>query len=57
MGSKFCGGAIQEVIDGDREYYCSTMLTFFKPWELGRSEIRRPKWDDAFGKTCVYTCS
>ena len=32
----FVGGAIPRSDHGDREYYCSTMLAFFKPWRTGK---------------------
>ena len=28
----FVGGGLPRHDQGDREYYCSTMLSFFKPW-------------------------
>jgi len=34
---------------GDREYYCCTMMTLFKPWRTGndlKSELQ--SWDDSF---------
>jgi hypothetical protein len=34
---------------GDREYYCSTMLTFFKPWRTPTDlKIKMDSWDKAF---------
>jgi len=45
----FVGGAIPRSDCGDREYYCSTMLTFFKPWRTGKDlKSENQKWDDAF---------
>ncbi|KAL1677036.1 hypothetical protein EV122DRAFT_198682, partial [Schizophyllum commune] len=32
----FVGGAIPRNDQGDREYYCATMLTLFAPWRRGR---------------------
>jgi len=29
----FAGGSLPRCDRGDREYYCTTMLTLFKPWE------------------------
>ncbi|KII92306.1 hypothetical protein PLICRDRAFT_74657, partial [Plicaturopsis crispa FD-325 SS-3] len=45
----FLGAPLPRVDRGDREYYCSTMLTFFKPWRNGKD--LRPEsqtWDSAF---------
>ncbi|KIM85533.1 hypothetical protein PILCRDRAFT_65747, partial [Piloderma croceum F 1598] len=45
----FVGGAIPRSDRGDREYYCSTMLTFFKPWRTGKDlKSEDQNWDDAF---------
>ncbi|KIM77652.1 hypothetical protein PILCRDRAFT_11911, partial [Piloderma croceum F 1598] len=34
---------------GDREYYCCTMLTFFKPWRSGKDlKSSEESWDKAF---------
>ena len=34
---------------GDHEYYCSTMLTLFKPWRNGLDlKSKDESWDDAF---------
>jgi hypothetical protein len=45
----FIGGAIPRSDRGDREYYCSTMLTFFKPWRTGKDlKSIEQTWDDAF---------
>jgi hypothetical protein len=47
----FIGGVVPRSNRGDREYYCSAMLTFFKPWRNGkdlRSEDQN--WDEAFNK-------
>jgi hypothetical protein len=47
----FIGGAVPRSDHGDREYYCSTMLAFFRPWRTGkdlRSETQ--SWDEAFNK-------
>ena len=36
---------------GDREYYCSTMLTFFKPWHTGNDlNALNTTWDEEFNK-------
>ncbi|KAH7918709.1 hypothetical protein BV22DRAFT_996853, partial [Leucogyrophana mollusca] len=43
------GGSLPRPDRGDREYYCSTMLTLFRPWRRGR-ELKGPEqsWDEAF---------
>jgi hypothetical protein len=47
--SNFIGGVIPRSDCGDREYYCSTMLTFFKPWRTGKNlKFEEQSWDDAF---------
>jgi len=34
---------------GDREYYCCTMLTFFKPWQTGKDlRAESDTWDKSF---------
>jgi hypothetical protein len=34
---------------GDREYYCCTMLTLFKPWRSGKDlKMMSESWDKAF---------
>src|ERR1700678_4151298 len=44
----------QDVINhqGDREYYCCTMLTLFKPWQRGRDlkESVQTSWDNTFNE-------
>ena len=45
----FVGGSLPRQDRGDREYYCTTMLTLFKPWRSGKDlkdEIQ--SWDEAF---------
>ena len=32
----FAGGSLPRCDSGDREYYCATMLTLFKPWKHGK---------------------
>jgi hypothetical protein len=45
----FIGGAIPRSDRGDREYYCSTMLAFFKPWRTGKDlKLEDENWDHAF---------
>jgi len=34
---------------GDREYYCCTMLTLFKPWRTGKDlKLKEQSWDKCF---------
>jgi hypothetical protein len=34
---------------GDREYYCMTMLTLFKPWRSGKDlKTEMDNWDETF---------
>src|ERR1700683_334755 len=36
---------------GDREYYCHTMLTLFKPWRTGKDlKYEIQTWDESFLK-------
>jgi len=36
---------------GDREYYCCTMMTLFKPWRTGKDlKEELQSWDDSFTK-------
>ena len=45
----FIGNTLPHRDQGDREYYCSTMLTLFKPWRSGldlRSNVY--SWDETF---------
>jgi len=45
----FIGRAIPRSDCGDREFYCSTMLAFFKPWRSGKDlKLEYQNWDDAF---------
>jgi len=47
--SNFVGKAIPRSDRGDREYYCSTMLAFFKPWRTGKDlKSKDQSWDDIF---------
>jgi hypothetical protein len=45
----FIGGSLPRPNIGDREYYCCTMLTLFKPWRTGK-ELKQgdTTWDEAF---------
>jgi hypothetical protein len=45
----FIGGSLPRRDQGDREYYCCTMLTLFKPWRSGRGlKDAQETWNDAF---------
>ncbi|KAK0435837.1 hypothetical protein EV421DRAFT_1716399, partial [Armillaria borealis] len=45
----FVGGLLPRHDIGDREYYCTTMLTLFKPWRCG-SDLKASEdtWDQTF---------
>jgi len=45
----FVGGSLPRSDRGDKEYYCATMLTLFKPWRTGKDlKLQNDSWDDAF---------
>ena len=45
----FVGNTLPHHDQGDREYYCSTMLALFKPWRSGLDLRRQTEsWDEAF---------
>jgi len=45
----FIGGTLPRRDRGDREYYCSTMLTLFKPWRHGNMlKSKDQTWDESF---------
>jgi hypothetical protein len=45
----FLGGSLPRCDQGDREYYCLTMLTLFKPWRSGKDlKSADSTWDDTF---------
>jgi hypothetical protein len=45
----FIGATLPCFDQGDREYYCCTMLMLFKPWRSGLDlKNREESWDDAF---------
>jgi hypothetical protein len=45
----FVGGSLPRPNYGDREYYCCTMLTLFKPWRSGKMlKLEEQTWDDSF---------
>jgi hypothetical protein len=45
----FIGGTLPRCDQGDYEYYCSTMLTLFKPWRTGHNlKGAEETWEQAF---------
>src|SRR6202789_450682 len=47
----FVGGSLPRCDRGDREFYCCTMLTMFKPWRTGKDlKLTTESWDDSFIK-------
>ncbi|KAF9462492.1 hypothetical protein BDZ94DRAFT_1135819, partial [Collybia nuda] len=45
----FIGGSLHRCDRGDREYYCATMLTLFKPWRTGLDlKEEGYSWDETF---------
>ena len=45
----FVGGSLPRRDRGDRDYYCTTMLTLFKPWRSGKDlKDEAESWDQAF---------
>jgi hypothetical protein len=45
----FLGPTLPRCDQGDREFYCSVMLTLFKPWRSGLDlKMQEQTWDDAF---------
>jgi hypothetical protein len=45
----FVGGTLPRCDQGDREYYCSTMLTLFRPWRSGLDlKSEGSSWDETF---------
>jgi hypothetical protein len=45
----FVGKNLPRCDEGDREFYCSTMLTLFKPWRKGEDlKSVDMSWDEAF---------
>ena len=45
----FVGGSLPRRDRGDREYYCATMLTLFKPWRTGKDlKDKDYSWDETF---------
>jgi hypothetical protein len=46
---KVVGGSLPRCDQGDREYYCATMLTLFKPWRSGKCLKKEDQsFDEAF---------
>ncbi|KAJ7180413.1 hypothetical protein C8R43DRAFT_1117711 [Mycena crocata] len=45
----FVGGSLPRMDQGNREFYCRTMLTLFHPWRKG-TDLRKPddSWDETF---------
>ena len=51
----FAGGALPRCDQGDREYYCTTMLCLYKPWRTGMELKKQDQsWDSAF-RTFQFT--
>ena len=51
----FAGGSLPRCDHGDREYYCATMLTLFKPWRSGKDlKDVNYSWDETFS-SYVFT--
>jgi hypothetical protein len=49
MVPNFTGGALPRMDQGDREYYCCTMLTLFKPWrDPLKLKSTSDSWHEAF---------
>ena len=49
MVPNFVGGSLPRRDHGDREYYCATMLTLFKPWRSGKDlKADDHSWDETF---------
>ena len=45
----FVGQTLPRRDQSDREFYCTTMLTLFKPWRTGTSlKAKEVSWDEAF---------
>jgi hypothetical protein len=45
----FVGGSLPRCDQGDREYYCLTMLTLFQPWRTGKElKSETSTWNEAF---------
>ncbi|EPQ50472.1 hypothetical protein GLOTRDRAFT_25513, partial [Gloeophyllum trabeum ATCC 11539] len=45
----FIGGSLPRRDEGDREFYCTTMMTLFHPWRTGLDlKSKDQTWDDVF---------
>ncbi|KAF8235864.1 hypothetical protein L208DRAFT_1021364, partial [Tricholoma matsutake] len=45
----FVGQILPRRDQGDREFYCTTMLTLFKPWRSGSTlKLKNSSWDETF---------
>ncbi|KAF8802336.1 hypothetical protein BYT27DRAFT_7020262, partial [Phlegmacium glaucopus] len=45
----FVGQTLPRRDQGDREFYCTTMLTLFKPWRTGSAlKLMGASWDETF---------
>lgn len=45
----FIGGTLPRRDQGEREYYCMTMLTLFQPWRTGKElKTLNVTWDESF---------
>jgi hypothetical protein len=52
----FVGNSLPRSDQGDREYYCSTMLTLFKPWRSGLDlKNSMDSWDETFSSHSFST--
>ncbi|KAF8231101.1 hypothetical protein L208DRAFT_1143341, partial [Tricholoma matsutake] len=53
----FIGTTIPRCDQGDQEYYCSAMLTLFRPWRTGlHLKHENDTWNDAFIKYSFSKC-
>lgn len=45
----FIGSPLPRIDEGDKEFYCCTMLTFFKPWRTGHDlKTAHQSWNECF---------
>ncbi|KAF8230991.1 hypothetical protein L208DRAFT_1279233 [Tricholoma matsutake] len=45
----FVGQTLSRCDHGDREFYCTTMLALFKPWQTDSTlKAKDASWDEAF---------
>jgi hypothetical protein len=52
------GPSLPRPDQGDRDYYCSTMLTLFKPWRTGHDlRADMDTWEEAFDKHSFSQCN